>query len=301
MSEQDAVITCKNLVKVYRSGNVETIALRGLDLQVHEAEFRAIMGPSGSGKTTLLNLISGVDTPTAGQVIVDGEDIARYPSDILTEFRRQTIGMVFQFFNLVPYLTAQENVELPMRLAGASGDLSEEALRLLELTGVAEKASHRPSQLSGGEQQRVAIAVALANDPPILLADEPTAELDSINAYHIAQLFAALNRQLQKTIIIVTHDPKIAAMADRISLLEDGLVTETLTPEELAHRYPVLVPASQSRIEDLLKEQQSIEARIRKMEQDFKQGRLSALDFAQSFQRLHKRLIEIQSKLRKRS
>jgi putative ABC transport system ATP-binding protein len=292
-------IVCQNVVKIYQSGEVKTLALRGLELQVSRGEFRAIIGPSGSGKTSLLNLIAGVDAPTAGRILVNGEEISSYSPDILAEYRRRSIGMVFQFFNLVPYLTSLENIELPMQFAGLRGDSHQKAQKLLKLTGVAEKAHARPAQLSGGEQQRVAIAVALANDPPILLADEPTAELDTLNAYNITRLFRSLNRRLRKTIVIVTHDPKIAASADRVSLLEDGLITQTLAPEELTRQRTAPRPGAQNRIEELLKERHSIESRIQKLEQDFKQSRIPPLDFSQTYQRLHKRLTEIQNALQR--
>ena len=190
-------IRTKDLIKVYRAGKSEVIALRGLDMQVGDGELVAVQGPSGCGKTTLLNLVGGIDRPTAGRIEIDGANHVDMSDAELVRYRRDRAGFVFQFFNLVPTLTALENVELPMRLANRSAEKrSARAKELLKLVGLQDRAIHRPDELSGGEQQRIAIAVALANDPPLLLADEPTGELDTKTGQEILQLFQTLNRDL---------------------------------------------------------------------------------------------------------
>ncbi|MEE9197609.1 MAG: ABC transporter ATP-binding protein, partial [bacterium] len=199
-------VVTKDLMKVYRAGKSEVIALRGLDMAVEDGELVAIQGPSGCGKTSLLNLIGGIDRPTAGRVEVDGRNIVDLSDQELVRYRRTGVGFVVQFFNLVPTLTAQENVELPMRLASTpAAQRKERTKELLDLVGLADRRVHRPDELSGGEQQRIAIATALANNPPLILADEPTGELDTNTGQEILDLFVLLNRDLAKTIIIVTH------------------------------------------------------------------------------------------------
>ncbi len=218
-------VVTKDLIKVYRAGKSEVIALRGLDMAVEDGELVAIQGPSGCGKTSLLNLIGGIDRPTAGRVEVDGRNIVDLSDDELVRYRRTGVGFVFQFFNLVPTLTAQENVELPMRLASTpAAQRKERTKELLDLVGLADRRIHRPDELSGGEQQRIAIATALANDPPLILADEPTGELDTKTGQEILDLFGLLNRDLGKTIIVVTHDARVADIASRILEIEDGKI-----------------------------------------------------------------------------
>ncbi|MEE9197988.1 MAG: ABC transporter ATP-binding protein, partial [bacterium] len=209
-------VVTKDLMKVYRAGKSEVIALRGLEMAVEDGELVAIQGPSGCGKTSLLNLIGGIDRPTAGRVEVDGRNIVDLSDQELVRYRRTGVGFVFQFFNLVPTLTAQENVELPMRLASTpAAQRKERTKELLDLVGLADRRVHRPDELSGGEQQRIAIATALANDPPLILADEPTGELDTKTGQEILDLFGLLNRDLGKTIIVVTHDARVADIARR--------------------------------------------------------------------------------------
>ena len=218
-------VVTKDLIKVYRTGKSEVIALRGLDMGVADGELVAIQGPSGCGKTTLLNLIGGIDRPTAGRIEVDGTNLVDLSEGELVKYRRDRAGFVFQFFNLVPTLTAEENVQLPMRLASLDGATREtRTAGLLKLVGLGGRAGHRPDELSGGEQQRIAIAVALANDPPLILADEPTGELDSKTGQEILDLFKSLNRGLRKTVLVVTHDTRVAQIAHRVLEIVDGKI-----------------------------------------------------------------------------
>ncbi len=224
-------VTTKDLIKVYRAGKSEVIALRGLEMILADGELVAVQGPSGCGKTTLLNLIGGIDRPTAGRIEVDGTNIVDYSNGELVRYRRDRVGFVFQFFNLVPTLTAQENVELPMRLADKPASYRDGRTKdLLKLVGMEDRAVHRPDELSGGEQQRIAIAVALANDPPLILADEPTGELDTENGQRVLDLFGVLNRDLGKTVLIVTHDQRVSKITRRILQIEDGQIVGETTP-----------------------------------------------------------------------
>lgn len=228
-----SLISVKNLVKIYRTGATEVRALRGLNLEVNEGEVIAIMGPSGCGKTTLLNILGGLDTPTSGECIVDGIDLLNISEEELVLYRREKVGLVFQFFNLVPTLTAEENIELPMRLAEKpASERVERTMELLQLVGMYERGSHKPDELSGGEQQRIAIAVALANNPKIILADEPTGELDKKNGEEILALFRMLKERYGKTLIIVTHDQRVTRFADITVHIEDGRILETIVSED---------------------------------------------------------------------
>jgi putative ABC transport system ATP-binding protein len=219
-------IVVKDLMRVYKTGKSEVIALRGLNLDVEEGEIVTIMGPSGCGKTTLLNLIGGLDRPTAGSIMVDGQNIVNFSDNELIRYRREDVGFVFQFFNLVPTLTTYENVELPLRLAGKSGSYRKERVEeLLALVDMNERAEHKPDELSGGEQQRVALATALSHDPKVILADEPTGELDTKTGREVLQLFKTLRDKYHKTEIIVTHDLRISEFADRSLTIIDGLIT----------------------------------------------------------------------------
>ena len=218
-------IATKDLIKVYRAGRSEVIALRGLDMQVADGELVAVQGPSGCGKTTLLNLLGGIDRPTAGRIEVDGSNLVDLSDPELVRYRLERVGFIFQFFNLVPTLTAEENVELPMRLAGKRASARDKRTKgLLELVGMEKRAVHRPDELSGGEQQRIAIAVALANDPPLLLADEPTGELDTKTGQEVLDVFQKLNQTLKKTIVVVTHDARVAHIAHRVLDIQDGKI-----------------------------------------------------------------------------
>lgn len=227
------LIVIRDVSKVYRPGQESSIALRGVDLAIGEGEFVAIIGPSGSGKSTLLNLIAGLDRPTAGSIQVQGREVTTMDEDSLACWRGGVLGIVFQFFQLLPTLTALENVMLAMELAGRyRGERRERALERLAMVGLAEHAGHLPSELSGGEQQRVAIARALANDPPLLLADEPTGNLDSATGGRIVDLLAELHGR-GKTILLVTHERGLARRAKRIVQMQDGRI---VSEERPAHR-----------------------------------------------------------------
>jgi putative ABC transport system ATP-binding protein len=205
------------------AGNLIEI-LKGINLRVDKGEFVGIVGPSGSGKSTLLGIIAGLDNPTSGQVLIDGIDITRMGESQLAKVRNQKIGMVFQAFNLIPTLTAQENVEIPLYVGKHEGSASERAKELLGLVGLSQRLGNRPTQLSGGEQQRVAVARALATNPAIIIMDEPTGNLDQKNSDNILQLIRHLRERTGTTFIIATHDPKVAASADRSIRIVDGLV-----------------------------------------------------------------------------
>ena len=233
----EPLIVCENLVKIYRlhqegGGSVEVQALQGMDIVVAEGEMLGIVGVSGSGKSTLLNVLGGLDRPTGGRALVGNQDLGQLSPSALDQYRRQTVGFVWQqgARNLIPYLTALENIELPLTLSGQAGKPTRErALELLELVGLRERMDHRLEELSGGEQQRVAVAIALANHPRLLLADEPTGELDTATAQTIYDLLRRLNKQLGLTMIIVSHDPGISRHVDRVVAVRDGkLASETL-------------------------------------------------------------------------
>lgn len=213
-----------NVVKAYPMGHREYVALRGVDLTLHSGEFTAIVGPSGSGKSTILNMITGIDRPTSGEVIMAGMPLHRMSENELARWRGANIGIVFQFFQLLPTLTALANVMLPMAFLNSYGSRRRErAMSLLSLVGLAARAGHLPSELSGGEQQRVAIARALANDPPILIADEPTGNLDTATGENIMQLLLQLSYQ-GKSVVFVTHDVHLASHAQRVIRVQDGQI-----------------------------------------------------------------------------
>lgn len=230
-----------DLYKIYKDGDIETVALRDAQLTVQPGEFVAITGRSGAGKSTLLNLIGGLTLPSAGRVVIGGTDIAKLSERDRATFRRNHIALVFQADNLIPFLTAFENVLLPMQLAGRK-HAADRAHDLLTEVGLAERAKHKPAQLSGGERQRVAIAIALANEPQLLLADELTGELDSATADTVMNLLSGLNRQRQLTLVMVTHNKSVAARAGRQVTIADGRLfkskdvpSERLYPGEAAH------------------------------------------------------------------
>jgi putative ABC transport system ATP-binding protein len=232
------VITLEGVTKVYRMGAVEVPALRGIDLQVDEGEFIAIMGPSGSGKSTLMNVLGCLDQPTGGRYVLDGLEVAALSDDDLALIRNRKIGFVFQSFNLIPRASALHNVEMPLIYAGDGRFRRERALQALEAVGLHERADHQPNELSGGQQQRVAIARALVTDPAILLADEPTGNLDSESSFEIMRLLSALNHE-GRTIVLITHEPDIARFASRTVRLRDGVV---VSDERAAAAPEMIVP-----------------------------------------------------------
>ena len=221
---QEAVIVSDGLVKTYQMGDVQVNALGGVSLEIGRGEVVAIMGPSGSGKSTLMNILGCLDRPTSGEYILDGESVSRLTDDQLASVRNRKVGFIFQSFNLLPRASALINVELPLRYAGANHDRRERARQALQAGGLGDRMNHRPSELSGGQQQRVAIARALVNSPAILMADEPTGNLDSKSGKEIMDLLLSLNRERNATVIIVTHDPGIAAQTQRVIRLRDGLL-----------------------------------------------------------------------------
>jgi putative ABC transport system ATP-binding protein len=215
--------------KVYKAGRFEVVALDGVNLKVEEGEFIAIMGPSGSGKSTMLNLIGCLDKPTSGKVIINGVDTSKLSDKELTDLRRDTIGFIFQHYYLIPTLTALENVELPMVFKGIpKSEREKRAKELLSLVGLAKEMDRKPKELSGGQQQRVAIARALANNPSILLCDEPTGNLDTKNGKIIMDIIKNLNKKKNVTVVLVTHDPATAEYADKIIQMRDGRILDVL-------------------------------------------------------------------------
>lgn len=228
------VIRAVDVRKVYRMGESETHALRGASLDVHRGEYLSIMGPSGSGKTTFFNMIGGLDKPTSGKVYIDQVDIAQLDPYELAWLRCRKVGYVFQTFNLIQVMTCLENVMLPMAFAGLDDEEArEKAIGILERVGLKERALHKPAEMSGGQQQRVAIARSLANSPDIILADEPTGNLDLKTGEEIINLFDRLRKELGVTIISATHDLKMLRASDRIVWIEDGRITRVSTPEEM--------------------------------------------------------------------
>lgn len=272
---QGIYVTTNGIVKVYGSGKTECVALRGLSMEVKAGDVVAIMGPSGCGKTTLLNIIGGVDRPTAGTVRVGDLPLTDANEHELEKHRLLTIGFVFQTFNLIPMLNAIENVELPMILAGTSAKERERrAKMLLETVGLSEKLYNKPNELSQGEQQRVAIAAALANDPPLILADEPTGELDTRNAIIITDLLAELSQKYGKTVIIATHDPRVAVRTKRILRIEDGVIVGEYTPLELQK------PDSHSSLSQLIRVRlESMSEEYASLENKLRSGQLSVSEF----------------------
>ena len=222
-----AMVDVRNVTKVYRKDAEELVVLNGLSLAVQEGDYAALMGPSGSGKSTLLNLIAGIDKPTSGDVVVAGTNVAQLGETQLAAFRSHNVGFIFQFYNLIPVLSATENVELPLLLTHLSkSQRRERALTALKVVGLADRASHYPRQLSGGQEQRVAIARAIVTDPKVLVADEPTGDLDAKSATEILDLLGTLNQEFKKTIVMVTHDPRAAERAKTQHHLEKGVLKD---------------------------------------------------------------------------
>lgn len=229
-----ATVDVRSVRKIYKRDSLEIVVLDGINLQVPDGEFVALMGPSGSGKTTLLNLIAGIDRATSGSITVGGTDVTRLSEGALAKWRSRNVGFIFQFYNLIPVLTALENVELPLLLTSLSKkQRRERALTALKIVGLADRAKHYPRQLSGGQEQRVAIARAVVTDPAVLVADEPTGDLDSKSAEDILNLLDTLNREFKKTIVMVTHDPRAASRAHVERHLEKGVLAGTVSRHEM--------------------------------------------------------------------
>ena len=230
------MIHCENLVKIYKAADLEVVALQGLDLHMEEGELMAIIGNSGSGKSTLLNMLGGLDRPSAGNLRVDGKDLLKFKESDLVKYKRETVGFVWQnnARNLIPYLTALENVELPILLQGRRK--RHRALDLLDAVGLSHRRKNKLNELSGGEQQRVAIAIALANQPRLLLADEPTGSVDTKMANQILDLFRELNRSFGLTVVIVTHDPLLAKKVDRVVAIRDGKTSSEISAAQIVSR-----------------------------------------------------------------
>jgi len=236
------IVKTEQLTKIYGEGDTAIAAVDGINLTIKAGEFLAVMGPSGCGKSTLLHLIGSLDRPSSGKVILDGKDVSTLDDNHVTEFRRQNVGFIFQFFNLIPVLSALENASLPLVLDGVKpAEAKKRATEWLSRVGLKDRMDHRPDELSGGQQQRVAIARALVHDPALILADEPTGNLDSRSSDELAILLRTIVDDFDRTVLIVTHDPRIAAAADRIVFLKDGsIVDETRLTGSTAERAKTL-------------------------------------------------------------
>lgn len=225
--ETDVIVECVDLKKAYILGEVKVDALRGINMKIKRGEMISIMGPSGCGKTTLLNIIGSLDSPTSGKVFLEGRDISNANEKELTKIRRKSVGFIFQFYNLLPVLTAFENVELPLLISGVPKEIRQtRTMELLEKVDLLERKDHKPDELSGGERQRVAIARSLANKPSILLADEPTGDLDTETGFTILNLLQEVNKTENQTLVLVTHDASIARQSNRIFHIKDGMIDD---------------------------------------------------------------------------
>ena len=275
-------IKVRDLVKVHHTGKIEVQALRGLNLDVTAGELVSIIGPSGSGKTTLLNIIGGLDKATAGTVQVGEKTVTTLSVRQLVDFRRKMVGHIFQNLNLIPTLSAQENIEFSMVASGVKrGKRKQRVQELLETVSLLDRAHHMPEELSGGEQQRIAIAAAMANDAPVLLADEPTGELDTANARIIVEYLVKVNRDLGKTIIMVTHDPSVARASNRILRIEDGLIKTSLAPSEV-----IVKEKAVSYVEQLRARISEINMELEQLDRDFRSEKLTGDEFVQKRQSL---------------
>ncbi len=268
-------VEIQSLVKAYRLGKIEVQALRGLSLKVDVGRMVSIIGPSGSGKTTLLNILGGLDRATAGTVKVGDTPVTQLTPGELVEYRRDIVGHIFQTLNLIPTLTAAENVELPMMAARVASNFRQSRIKeLLGVVGLAERADHKPDELSGGEQQRVAIAAALANDPPLLLADEPTGELDSVNARMVTDFLVKVNRELGKTVVMVTHDQDVARAADSIMRIEDGAIKASFAPSQIGGQEPTI-----TYLDQLRKRLAEVERQLEQLDEEFRKGQVSGDEY----------------------
>jgi putative ABC transport system ATP-binding protein len=275
-------IKVRDLVKVHHTGKIEVQALRGLNLDIASGELVSIIGPSGSGKSTLLNIIGGIDKATAGVVQVGEKTVTALSVRQLVDYRRKMVGHIFQNLNLIPTLTAQENVEFSMVASGvARGKRKQRVQDLLETVGLLERAHHMPEELSGGEQQRIAIAAALANDAPVLLADEPTGELDTANARIIVEYLVKVNRDFGKTIIMVTHDPSVARASNRILRIEDGQIKTSLAPSEV-----IVNEKAVSYVDQLKARIIEINVDLEQFDSDFKSDKINGDEYVQKRQSL---------------
>jgi putative ABC transport system ATP-binding protein len=275
-------IKIRDLVKVHHTGKIEVQALRGLNLDISSGELVSIIGPSGSGKSTLLNIIGGLDKATAGTVQVGEKTVTNLSVRQLVDYRRKVVGHIFQNLNLIPTLTAQENIEFSMVASGVKrGKRKQRVQELLKTVGLQERADHKPEELSGGEQQRIAIAAALANDAPVLLADEPTGELDTANARIIAEYLVKVNQDFGKTIIMVTHDPSVARVSSRILRIEDGLIKTSLAPSEV-----IVQERAVSYVDQLKDRIIEINGELEQLDRDFRSEKVGGDEYVQKRQSL---------------
>jgi putative ABC transport system ATP-binding protein len=286
-------VKVRDLVKVHHTGKIEVQALRGLNADIKASELIAIIGPSGSGKTTLLNIVGGLDKATAGTVQVGETTVTSLSVAQLVDFRRKMVGHIFQNLNLIPTLTAKENIEFSMVAAGVPrGERRERVAELLDTVGLTDRAKHKPEELSGGEQQRIAIAAALANDAPVLLADEPTGELDTVTAKCVVDYLVKINKELGKTIIMVTHDPRVARVAHRILRIEDGVIRMVLAPSE------VVVEEKAGSYSDQLKARiDEINTHLQQLDEDFKTEKITGDEYTEQRIKLKQTLGSLREEL----
>ena len=274
-------VVVKDLVKIYTLGSVEVQALRGFNMMVEEGKMISLIGPSGSGKTTLLNIVGGLDRASAGYVKVFDTEVTRLTPADLVEFRRSTVGHVFQTMNLIPTLTAAENIELPMMALGiAKAERRKRVEELIDVVGLRDRMGHKPGELSGGEQQRVALAAALTNDPPLILADEPTGELDTVNARVVVDYLSKVNKEMGKTVIMVTHDPAVARVSDRILRIQDGVIKTDVEPVGVEVAGPAIYA-------DLLRGRiAEMDEQLAMLEEEFKGGGMTGDEYVERQTRL---------------
>jgi putative ABC transport system ATP-binding protein len=286
-------VKVRDLVKVHHTGKIEVQALRGLNADIKASELIAIIGPSGSGKTTLLNIVGGLDKATAGTVQVGETTVTSLSVTQLVDFRRKMVGHIFQNLNLIPTLTAKENIDFSMVAAGVPrGVRKERVAELLDTVGLTDRANHKPEELSGGEQQRIAIAAALANDAPVLLADEPTGELDTVTAKCVVDYLVKINKELGKTIIMVTHDPRVARVAHRILRIEDGVIRMVLAPSE------VVVEEKAGSYSDQLKARiDEINTHLQQLDEDFKTDKITGDEYTEQRIKLKQTLVSLREEL----
>jgi putative ABC transport system ATP-binding protein len=286
-------VKVKDLVKVHRTGKIEVQALRGLSMNVKAGELIAIIGPSGSGKTTLLNIVGGLDNATAGTVQVGDTNVTSLSVTQLVDYRRKMVGHIFQTLNLIPTLTAKENIEFSMIASGVPrADRKQRVQELLETVGLQDRARHKPEELSGGEQQRIALAAALSNDAPVLLADEPTGELDTVNAKIVVDYLVKVNRELGKTIIMVTHDPSVARVAHRILRIEDGVIKMSLTPSEV-----IVEEKAVSYTDQLRARIGEINTQLLQLDEDFRAGKITGDEYTDKRLKLKQTLGSLREEL----